>query len=433
MLIALFPLPFRERFVATTGAAGEFKKEAGNRGCSPCTAGTHCTCSQLDPLAETPGGRACVEPCTECADCAVGYYQDKTRQKDCVNCPVMPNGVIGFICPLTGMTWPLAKNTFWISGQDPTIFHDCAARPAACPGSPFARNTSRINALASRSSSSSHPAPDALAATCFRRSETRPDVQHSGWETMPHDGKQQRWSGDQTDAAGGLDCWDVVGASCAVGYAGAQHNKPCVECDTDHKPIYYADSSTQTCEACPPNSQAWLLGGVVIGSLVLAPLTIRFAGMAKHAGALTAPLMSMVNVSDRQLSLLCLSLRFHGVDCVIFAAFRSLTRLLCSQFLQSVDLFRQLNLHWPAQIKEFILRIASFFNLNINILNIHPECSLHLVSTKNATRRQHISTPDSRFAKCPPIYDRFCRNSTRSGALKCSVPSVSHSSTVTVS
>ena len=80
----------------------------------------------------------------------------------------------------------------------------------------------------------------------------------------------------------------------------------------------------------------------MVGSLILAPITIRFAGMAKHAGALTAPLMSLVN------------------------------------FLQSIDLFRQLQLQWPKGIKDFVLRVASLFNLNINILGIHPECSLHL-------------------------------------------------------
>ena len=93
---------------------------------------------------------------------------------------------------------------------------------------------------------------------------------------------------------------------------------------------------------CPPDS-GWLLAvGFVVGSLIAAPITIRFAGMAKHAGALTAPLMSLVN------------------------------------FLQSIDLFRQLQLKWPASIKRFVLYVASFFNLNINLLGIHPECSFHL-------------------------------------------------------
>ena len=83
-----------------------------------------------------------------------------------------------------------------------------------------------------------------------------------------------------------------------------QSNKACVDCDTN----YYPDSSQNICSHCPPDSAVLLGVGVVIGSLILAPITIRFAGMAKHAGALTAPFMSLVN------------------------------------FLQSIDLFRQLKL-----------------------------------------------------------------------------------------
>ena len=232
------------------------------------------------------------------------------------------------------MTWPLAMPGYWISGNNPAIFHDCQARPDACPGSPFANNASRINAL--RLSSSNHPSQDALKASCFRRSDTNDNVAHSGWQTLPHAGAQRRWNSPETVAT--VECWDVVGASCAVGYSGAQHNKACVDCDAS----YYPDSSQNKCSLCPKDSAWWLGVGVVVGSLILAPITIRFAGMAKHAGALTAPLMSLVN------------------------------------FLQSIDLFRQLQLQWPKEIKDLILKVASVFNLNINILGVHPECSLHL-------------------------------------------------------
>ena len=318
----------------TACAPGEFKKEPGQASCVQCTAGTHCAC-EVDQIALTTDKTSvCADPCTSCVACAAGYYQHQPGQPTCAACPKVAQGV-GFVCPLDGMTWPLALPGYWVSGNDPTVFHDCAARPAACPGSDFATNTSRLTALRL---SRNNPSADSLLATCFRRSDTNDDVSLSGWMILPHDGLQQRWMSGQTVAPKSLECWNVVGASCAEGYSGAQHNKPCLDCDTS----WYPDSSTTTCAHCPEDSGFWLGFGVVVGSLIVAPITIRFAGMAKHAGALTAPLMSLVN------------------------------------FLQSIDLFRQLQLQWPAGIKEFVLRIASIFNLNINILGIHPECSLHL-------------------------------------------------------
>ena len=321
-------------------APGEFKKEPGAASCLQCTAGTHCSC-EVDQFAlATVQSKSCTKPCKECVACAAGYYQHRYGQPDCAACPTVATGV-GFLCPLDGMTWPLALPGYWVSGNDPTVFHDCAARPDACPGSPFAANASKLNVLRLAGTDASK---ETLQASCFRRSATNDDVLLSGWMSLPHDGLQQRWLSGQTvapdSAALGhpLECWDIVGASCATGYSGAQHNKACVDCDTN----WYPDSSTNTCAHCPTDSAFWLGFGVVVGSLILAPITIRFAGMAKHAGALTAPLMSLVN------------------------------------FLQSIDLFRQLKLQWPAQIKEFVLRVASLFNLNINILGIHPECSLHL-------------------------------------------------------
>ena len=186
---------------------------------------------------------------------------------------------------------------------------------------------------------------DALLSTCFLCSTTAAgliDISLSGYQILPHDGIQQRFQSQQTVAT--FDCWEVVGAACATGYSGEEHNKACVDCApaTNGEPGYYADSAQNMCVQCAQDS-GWVLAvGVVVGSLIAAPITIKFAGMAKHAGALTAPLMSLVN------------------------------------FLQSIDLFRQLQLHWPASIKQFVLYVASFFNLNINLVGIHPECSFHL-------------------------------------------------------
>jgi hypothetical protein len=316
---------------------GKFKKDQGARDCSVCTAGTHCSC-QVDPL--RPDAQECTNPCKQCDACAVNYYQNQYGQKDCVACPKINSGA-GFLCPLEGMTWPLAKPGYWISGSNPSIFHDCAARPAACPGSPFAANSSRLNALRKIGSNTDLSVDaDALQATCFLRSQTMSDdVSHSGWQVLPHGGVQTRYQSEETAAV--VDCWDFVGSNCAQGYSGAQQNKACVDCDHAGSG-YFPDSSQNLCVACPADSGWVLATGFVAGSLILAPITIRFAGMAKHAGALTAPLMSLIN------------------------------------FLQSIDLFRQLQLQWPQSIKTFILRIASFFNLNINILGIHPECSFHL-------------------------------------------------------
>lgn len=66
----------------------------------------------------------------------------------------------------------------------------------------------------------------------------------------------------------------------------------CNECE---RPGYYPNTAQNTCEECPKNNGFILGAGLVLGSLVLAPLLIKFAGLAKHAGSLTGPVISLVN------------------------------------------------------------------------------------------------------------------------------------------
>ena len=238
----------------TACSAGQFKAEPGSRSCSPCTAGTHCDCA-VDPAAETgadPDSSPCINPCTQCDECSISYYQNSIGKKTCVPCP---NDGQGFICPLPGMTWPIARPGYWISGMNPTIFHDCAGRPAACKGGLFA-NSSRLAALSAARSDSTHQSADALLATCFLRSTTaagQVDATLSGYSILPHDGVQQRFQAAQAHAT--FDCWPVVGAECAEGYSGSEHDKACVDCAqaTQDAPGYFPNSAQNVCQQVTPS------------------------------------------------------------------------------------------------------------------------------------------------------------------------------------
>ena len=107
----------------TACSAGQYKAEPGQRACSPCTAGTHCDClSNPKYVGESDSGsHPCTNPCTKCDACPINYYQHEFGKKTCTACP---NDGVGFICPLVGMTWPIARPGYWISGSNPTIFHD---------------------------------------------------------------------------------------------------------------------------------------------------------------------------------------------------------------------------------------------------------------------------------------------------------------------
>jgi hypothetical protein len=79
-----------------------------------------------------------------------------------------------------------------------------------------------------------------------------------------------------------------------------------------------------------------------VGSLFAADKLIKFAEVAKLSGALHAPLVSLLN------------------------------------FFQLCDLFKGMNLHWPAPLVYFVERFLSIFNFNIHMFHVHPECQLSL-------------------------------------------------------
>ena len=136
----------------------------------------------------------------------------------------------------------------------------------------------------------------------------------------------------------------AVGSLCLEGYgeAGTDGAGACQKCDSD----WYHDSGSGQCYPCPTTNGKVLVAAVSIIGLALAPVILKFAEAMKHAGALQAPMMSLVN------------------------------------FFQSADLFKGLDLHWPPAFLAFVHSVAAVFNFTLPKLpfltKIRPECAFHL-------------------------------------------------------
>jgi hypothetical protein len=112
-------------------------------------------------------------------------------------------------------------------------------------------------------------------------------------------------------------CLDIIGNRCCKGNAG----RGCVSCCLPESKDSSCTDNTQWhsvgsgignhCEACPKDNP-WIIFTIVgVISILLAPMLAKFSDVAKHAGAVQGPLLSVLN------------------------------------FFQSADLFLGLDLKWP--------------------------------------------------------------------------------------
>ena len=165
-----------------------------------------------------------------------------------------------------------------------------------------------------------------------------------------------------------IDCWEVIGAECAPGYDGDGCALCCKNCPVDKTAeTCWKNAATDlkradctqigvvtanyyrangACTPCPGHSARYniaLAAGFVAGLIFMGPLLLRFGEGLKHAGEMTAPLMTITN------------------------------------FFQTISLFHNLHIHWPESIKQFFRVIENAISLlNFNIEMFHPECELAL-------------------------------------------------------
>ena len=170
-----------------------------------------------------------------------------------------------------------------------------------------------------------------------------------------------------------VDCWPVIGATCSPGYIGEGCMTCCKNCVVDPKantcwkgkdgthnnpnnpecreigtkivtPNYFRHNTASIqggCEPCPESdTQTRIQYGLMflVGMIVIGPALMRTGDALKHAGEMTAPMMTIIN------------------------------------FFQTISLFKALHIHWPATIKNLFKLVAGWIELlNFNIDIIHPE------------------------------------------------------------
>eukprot|EP01048_Picozoa_sp_COSAG05_P028898 COSAG05_NODE_9214_length_639_cov_1.035185_1_plen_185_part_10 len=153
-------------------------------------------------------------------------------------------------------------------------------------------------------------------------------------------------------------CSEAVGSKCIPGYAG-EDTAACTRCCKSKDPFggtpgaqvtcegkawYTQGFANNQCQKCQEGGPQALIFVATLAALLLSPILLRVAEWMKHAGQLQGPVLSLTN------------------------------------FFQSADLFRHLDLHWPPQFSKFVQKFASLFNFRLPDLPfvVHPECAFTL-------------------------------------------------------
>eukprot|EP01045_Picozoa_sp_COSAG04_P001512 COSAG04_NODE_51_length_31064_cov_38.384789_9_plen_5190_part_00 len=333
-------------------------------------------------------GRDPSDPSKGAGSNEAGTYAWNTGQDHCTDCEA------GFKCDQDGMVYPVAGEGYWVSPTDPLNVQKCSAE--ACPGGKLS-NISAYHPDSTWAAAHegypdwvrSHPGYDLTDEQCFKKPWSRLPHDHTAevcplledtYTPVPLHQKVQHLDARSTPQCasagpgGNLqsskpvpDCWKVIGATCNPGYTGDGCTTCCKNCKpdkaaqdcqsekgkTDPSCIRmgivtenYRHDGEGKCVPCP-QYESWavaLMGfGFVAGLLLLGPVVLKFGDALKHAGEMTAPLMTIIS------------------------------------FFQTVSLFRNLHIHWPQQVKDFFKLIEDTISLlNLNIEMFHPECTLAL-------------------------------------------------------
>jgi hypothetical protein len=231
---------------------GRYSANPGGQDCVECQPGKHCSCSTSSKC-----NRRSEDPaCTQCEACNAGKYQMHKGQGNCVECL---KGATD--CRHSEMTYPVAFEGYFISPKDPTIVHECGMGSTVmnCPGGDLANATDLKCIL-----------DDDLNLI------------------------------SQADPLKSAQCQQAVGAVCSEGYSGNGLDS-CKQCcktnevrpdNTVCTENWYKQNNA--CNKCDKKNGAFIIAIATIIGLVFAPIILKGAEMMKHAGALQAPVMSMI-------------------------------------------------------------------------------------------------------------------------------------------
>lgn len=302
----------------------------------------------------------------------------------------------GFFCEFEGMTWPVAKPGYWVSGNDPSEVRKCQTL-GACPGSMLygvgSENWQKYGDIGTVDHPKGFP-QDA----CLIETPDDPD-KHNAFMNRSDDAHLLRFSCDSPDTPnaacvdtqkilkrtplaacftttqyikrgvneGGVHvlyeleqsltitanasrCRDAVGSRCCPGNRGEGCQSCCLQENLgvakakagtlqnarscDHRQWHAVDGGgAGSCFPCPENKMGvFFYIMTIICMLLFAPVVAKVSAIAKHAGAAQGPVLSVLN------------------------------------FFQSSDLFQSLDLKWPAEFRWFCSAVASLFNFNLSAL-----------------------------------------------------------------
>lgn len=343
---------------------GKFTSQSGSPECNDCDVGKHCACTTgyCGPGDSFPA-------CKSCELCDMGKYQATPGQEHCADCKD------GFNCQDLGMTYPVAYEGHYVDATNPEETTTCADGWGAARNLGFDLDevtsstssdlpsypTEHIYAPSKDPNNPPHliVAPEGMPlhqwvqADREHKDRTTGDFANERGRSCPggnmslakdlrcifDDERQQLVS--SVDEQQSDKCRLAVGSLCLEGYRG-EKAAACQTCDTN----WYHDSATGQCYPCVNTNGKVLAAAVATLALVFAPFILKFAEALKHAGALQAPMMSLVN------------------------------------FFQSADLFKGLDLHWPPGFLAFVKSIAALFNFTLPKLpfltKIRPECAFSM-------------------------------------------------------
>lgn len=289
-------------------------------------------------------------------DCraAVGFYSPKGAGHIAEKC------LEGFVCTIPGMRWPVASPGYWVDQANPSQMSKCVTK-GACPGSSqFVRDSQCPSPLSNgtydpRKLDFNVAPPYLLQQGCFMLPGDVGVAQRARRNGQPYLSKA---------------CFLEVGHRCCPGATGPRCNECCtkdmgVGADSDNSTScngkQWHSKGTgegQHCEVCPPTKVAfgWIAFVFLCGLMIL-PVIVKLGDLFKHAGAVTGPMLSVLN------------------------------------FIQSADLFQGLDLHWPKFFKDLCREFAQLFNS----LNVFQVC-LQYLDLPNPECGAFVAKPYANFA-----------------------------------
>ena len=266
---------------------------------------------------------------------------------------------VGFACKLQSMTWPVAMPGFWVGQSVPVKMSKCT-RTGACPGGVFATPNLTKSCPSNKNGDlwTTFHGPGTLPPwnagkpwDNFNESDTTNQPADDCYQVPQKISPKTNMPFVSTE-----NCLARVGHQCCYGTKGESCGECCTvddsggNCNSKQWTTTGRTDEDTTCTQCLDKDLPWIwlvvLGAVAV---VLGPVLAYLSSLAKHAGAATGPIFSVIN------------------------------------FMQSASLFQGLDLNWPEPFVKFCRTVTSWFSsLNIfeTIMQVldfpTPACAFNL-------------------------------------------------------